>query len=274
MFNRFVLGINFSGIVLFLSLLFISPVAAASANLSRSYKIDSNIPNGSIVSLDTHRSGYVLLANISNDNRLLGVALPSSDSLLAVDPSSTGVQVAINGSVNTLVSTINGNIQVGQQISASPFNGIGMLAPPGSHIIGTAQTTLTKSSNNTVTQRVTDKNGKSQSIKVGFLKLTISVGANNSATAGGSQANFLQRLIKSLTGHTISTVRIVLSIVVAFISLVSLIALIYASIYGSIISIGRNPLAKHAVFRTLASVMAMALLTVAIACITIYFLLR
>jgi len=40
------------------------------------------------------------------------------------------------------------------------------------------------------------------------------------------------------------------------------------------ISIGRNPLAKYAVFRTLGSVLAMAGLTALIAGLTIFFLLR
>jgi hypothetical protein len=257
-----------------LIVLTLSPTNAASANISHSYSATGNIPNGSIVSLELNKTGYVQLANTSNASRLLGVALNSKDSLLAVDPTSGSVQVAINGTVNTLVSTVNGSIKVGDQISASPFNGIGMETSPGMRIIGIAQTAF---GNNTqaTTEQVKDKSGKSHQIKVGYIRLSISVGTNSAGGGGGSgQANFLQKLIKSLTGRTISVIRILLSIMVACISLISLITLIYASIYGSIVSIGRNPLAKHAVFRTLTSVMVMALLTIAIASVTIYYLLR
>jgi hypothetical protein len=250
------------------------PANAASANISHSYSANTSIPDGSIVSLAPNQTGYVQPANTTNASRLLGVALNSKDSLLAVDPTSGGVQVAISGTVNTLVSTVNGNINVGDQISPSPFDGLGMEASAGLKVIGIAQTSFAYNSPQATTEEVKDKSGTSHKIKVGYIRLSIAVGTNTANGAGGSQANYLQKLLKSLTGRTISVIRILLSLMVATISLISLITLIYASIYGSIVSVGRNPLAKHAIFRTLTSVMVMALLTIAIASVTIYYLLR
>jgi hypothetical protein len=262
-----------TGTGIILGIFSLGPANAASANISHSYNGSGNIPNGSIVSLDPSHSGYVELANTSNNSRLIGVALNSKDSLLAVNPTSGTVQVAINGTVNTLVSTVNGNIKVGDQISASPFSGIGMLTTPGMHFIGIAQTNFTNTSPQATVEQVKDKTGVVHKIDVGYIRLSIAIGSNSTSGAG-SNADALQRLIKSLTGQTISVIRIILSIMVACITLVSLVTIIYASIYGSIISIGRNPLAQHAVFRTLTSVMIMALLTITIASVTIYYLLK
>jgi hypothetical protein len=249
--------------------------SAASSNLSHSYQSSEAIPNGSIVSLDPQHTGYVQLANVQNGARLLGVALASKDSLLAVNSGSAPVQVALSGSVNTLVSTLNGDVKVGDQISVSPFGGVGMKTTAGAHVVGIAQTGFSHTSPDATTESVKDKSGTSRNIQVGYVRLSIAIGtASNGATGGGQNLNFLQKLIKSLTGHTISTVRILLSMVVTVISLVSLVTLIYASVYGSIISIGRNPLAQHAVFRTLTSVMIMAVLTVAIASVTVFYLLH
>jgi len=249
-------------------------VSAASANISRSYQAASNIPNGSLVSLDSAHQGFITLANSDNGAKLLGVALPSQDSLLAIDPGNTTVQVALSGTVTTLVSSVNGAIKVGDQISTSPFAGIGMEALPSSHVVGVAQTAFSDTTPGAETEQVKDKDGKTHQIKIGFIRVSIAVGTGASTSGGGSQANFLQRIIKALTGRTISTTRIVLSIIVTLVALVSLITLVYASIYGSIISVGRNPLAKNAVFRTLSMVMVMAIITVAVACITVYYLLR
>jgi hypothetical protein len=249
--------------------------AASSSNLSHSYQSTLPIPDGSIVSVDPKQAGSVQLANIQNGTRLLGVALASQDSLLAVNSGAAPVQVALNGTVNTLVSTLNGDIRVGDQVSVSPFGGIGMESTPGAHVVGVAQTSFTHDSNGATTESVKDKSGKTRQIMLGYVRLSIAIGtAGNGGTGGGQNLNFLQKLIKSLTGHTISTIRILLSIVVTVISLVSLVTLIYASVYGSIISIGRNPLAQHAVFRTLTSVMIMAILTIAIASVTIFYLLH
>jgi hypothetical protein len=257
-----------------LLLLILPGVSAASANISRSYQATSSIPNGSLVSLDPAHQGFVQIADTSNASRLLGVALPSQDSLLAIDPGVTKVQVALSGSVSTLVSTINGDIKLGDQVSVSPFGGIGMAALPGSHLIGVAQTAFSEKTDGVTLEQVKDKVGKTHQIHIGYVKVAISVGTGASTSGGGSQANFLQRLIRSITGKTISTVRIVISLVVATVALVSLVTLVYASIYGSIVSVGRNPLAKNAIFRTLSSVMVMAIVTVAVACVTIYYLLR
>jgi hypothetical protein len=246
---------------------------AASANISHSYQTSGDVPNGSIVSLDTKHSNTVQLANTSNGSRLLGVALASKDSLLAVDSTAGLAQIATSGNVNTLVSTLNGNIKVGDQIGVSPFGGIGMKALTGSPMIGVAQTGFSAGSAGAITRSVKDTAGKAHQIQLGYIRLGLAIGTSGSQ-GGGPQRNALQKLVKSLTGRTISTIRIILSIVVIAISLASLITLIYASVYGSIISIGRNPLAQHAVFRTLTSVMVMAILIIAIACVATFYLLH
>jgi uncharacterized membrane protein YcfT len=98
--------------------------------------------------------------------------------------------------------------------------------------------------------------------------------SSNVVPPKGAKLNFLQRLVKSLTGHTISTARIVVSLIVAFLALVILIDVIHASIYGGLVSIGRNPLAKYAVFRVLIYITVSAGLTTIVAGTIIFFLLR
>jgi len=254
------------------AVLSLTPASASSANISHAYHSPTAIPNGSLVSLDQQRSDYVQLTNVTNGSRLLGVATASQDSLLAVDASSATVQVATSGTVSVLVSTVNGAIHVGDQVAASPFNGIGMKSEPGAHIIGLAQTSFTATSAGVTTQTVTDKAGQQRKIQIGLLRLSIAVGVDNSGV-GGQQLNALQRFVKSVTGRTVSTARVVLSLLIALVALLTLITLIYGAIYGSIVSVGRNPLAKHAIFRTLRTVLAMVLVTAAIATSLIAFLL-
>lgn len=259
------------GVGAILLLLGLAPASASSANISHSYHATTSITNGSIVSLDPQRSDYIQLANTTNGSRLLGVALAGNDSLLAIDATTGTVQVATSGTVNTLASTLNGNINVGDQITVSPFSGIGMKATPGSYVIGLAQTDLNSNSAGATTKEVKDKSGTTSQIRVSYIRLSIASGIS---TATGANLNGLQRLAQSLTGHAESTPRIVLSLVIASVAFVALIVLIYASIYSSIISIGRNPLAKYTVFRTLGAVLGMAVLTATIASLTIFLLLK
>lgn len=250
----------------------LSPAGASSANISHSYHATTAVQEGSILSLDPDKTDFVQLANVTNGSQLLGVAVNSDDSLIAVDAGESTVQVATSGTASALVSTVNGDIKVGDQIAVSAFNGIGMKAKSGSHVIGLAQTDFNSGSAGT-TRQVTNEAGVSKDIRVGYVRLAISITVNNTSS-GVPQPNALQKLAKSLTGHQVSTLRIVLSIVIAIVALIALISLIYGAIYGSIISIGRNPLAKHAVFRSLGSVLVMIVLTAGIAAASIYFLLR
>lgn len=258
---------------LIVTLLGLTTASASSANISHSYQAKEAIPSGSLVSLDAQRSSYVELSNTDNGGRLIGVAVAKNDSLLAVDETNDTVQVATSGTASALVSNLEGDIHVGDEIAVSPFKGIGSKATPGSHIIGLAQTDFSSHSPGAEARKVTDKQGKTQTIYLGFVRLAVGVGTA-STNGGGPELTGLQKLGKSLTGHVISTPRLVVSVIILVVSLVALITLIYSSIYTSIISIGRNPLAKYAVMRSLSRVFAMALLVAILAGILIFFLLR
>jgi hypothetical protein len=260
----------FLSITALLCLFSLAPAAASSANISHSYQAQGDITNGSLVSQVSGQSQEVEAANTENGQRLLGVAVDRQDSLLAVDPDGGSVQVATDGTVNTLVSDVNGDIKAGDQVAVSPFNGIGMKASPGSRIIGLAQTGFTSKNSNSQTQTVTDKQGRNHNISVGLVRLSLAIGT----ASQDSSLSGLQHLAVDLTGHKVSVVRLILSLVIAITALTVLVTLTYGAIYGSIISIGRNPLAKFAVYRTLRSVVGMVVLTAVVAAILIFFLLR
>lgn len=261
-----------AGFALALLTVGLAPAGASSANISHSYHGTGGLHNGSMVSLDPARSDYVEPANLNNSSKLLGVAVDGNDSLIAVDPSPGLVQVATSGNASVLVSTLNGDINVGDAVAVSPFDGVGMKAVAGSRTVGLAQTSFNGSTSGAVTEQVKQKNGKTGSIRVGYVKVNIAIGTN----AGLQTDNLtsLQKFAKNITGHVVSTSRIIISLAVTVVAMLALVTLIYASIYGSIVSVGRNPLAKYAVFRTLGSVLAMALLTTVIAAVIVYFLLR
>jgi hypothetical protein len=261
------------GITGLLLLLSLSPVGAVSANLSRSYTASGPIPNGSLVSLSGQVSDRVEPANSDNGSRLLGVVLQSNDSLLAVDPAANKTQVATSGTADVLVSSLGGSIKVGDEIGVSPFSGIGMKASPGSRVIGLAQSEFKQGSQGAADQTVTDKDGKKARISVGYTRVSIAIATDGTLSAE-ARLNGLQRFAQGLTGHTVSSARVLISLLIAIIALLVLVTLTYAAIYGSIISIGRNPLAKYAVFRTLSSVLGIAFLTAGFAAVSIFFLLK
>jgi hypothetical protein len=261
------------GTLVTLGLLGLTPAGASSANISHSYHSGEVIQNGSLVSLDPQKASDVLLADSSNQTKLFGVAVATNDSLLAVNEGAENVQVATSGTANMLVSTLNGNIGVGDQIGTTPFKGIGAKAQPGDRVIGLAQTAFDGSQEGSIKQFVTDTKGNKTQISIGYVRVNIGLGTVAAASAVDKSTG-LQKFAKSLTGHTVSTVRVVISMVIAIIAFLALVTLIYASIYGGIVSIGRNPLAKYAIMRSLISVLGMAAGMAAVTAFVIFMLLR
>ena len=253
------------------SLLPMASASAASANISKPYHSDQNIPNGSLVSL-VEGSGDIQLANTSNDQNLVGVSLASNQSLLAVNPSPDTVQVATSGSVNVLVSNVNGNISVGDDVAASPFNGVGMKAITGNRVIGTSLTSFNSSTAGASRQTVHESNGDTKTLEVGYVKINIAIGTMNKTSTNFS-IQTLQQFVEGLTGRPISIARLLIGLAITLVAVVTIITLTYASIYGGIVSIGRNPLAKFSVFRTMTSVLTMVIVIALVASAAVYLLL-
>lgn len=255
------------------SLLLGSVALAASPNVSRSFAYQSSqkITAGSLVSLTKSHGSVVQLANTSNGQQLVGVAVDSTDSLLAVNPNLGRVQVATSGSVYVLASTIDGNIAVGDMVAVSPLDGLGMDAKPGDRVIGIAQTELEPTTSGVKTERISDQQGKDYEVSAGKVLVSLNIGTAPSATAN---LNGLQRFARSLTGHVVSTARLVVSLIITVLAFGSLITLVYASIYGGIISIGRNPLARVPVLNAVRDALIMSSFIAILAAVAIFLLLR
>lgn len=246
---------------------------ANAAEIASSYQSNQTISKGSIVSFDTSKENSVVLANTDNATQFAGVAVDPQDTLLSVDPDSGAVHIVTNGSATVLVSDVNGDIKAGDQVVISPFNGVGMKAAPGGRVVGVAQNDFNGDSGQATTAQVTEKSGVSKQVKVGTVQLNLSVGTVI-AQDDDASLNYLQKVTKSITGRTVATYRIVLSIIIALVIIVALIALTYASVYGSIISVGRNPYAKQSILRALSGVLFLAFVMVGFGGAIIYWLLH
>ena len=211
------------------------------------------------------------LANSGNGARLVGVAVDSQDSLLAVDPNLGRVQVATSGSANVLVSDIDGDIAAGDMVAVSPVDGLGMDAKPSDRIVGVAESSFSAKSSGAESRQITDETGHSHQIHVGYVLVNLAVGTAPSATAN---LNGIQKFARSLTGHVVSMTRLIISLTITVLAFGTLITLVYSSIYGGIISIGRNPLAKAQVLRTVRDALLMSSLIAVLATIAVFLLLR
>lgn len=256
-----------------LGLLLLSGSAlAATSDLSRSYDTQGDVQPGNIVSLTSLSSKTVVLANTTNSDRIIGVAVAPEGSLIVINPDVTKVQVTTSGISDVYVSDVNGAIKIGDKVAVSPFDGIGMKSSSGERVIGIAQTAFTDGSSSAMTREVTSKSGVRKTIHIAKVQIQVVIGTDD--TTDLRNLNGLQRTVKSLTGRVVPTIRIVLSMIIALVTLVGLTAIIYSAVYGSITSIGRNPLARASIFRALRQAVLIAVAVLFAAFVFIFFLLR
>jgi hypothetical protein len=247
-----------------------SPVWAASS-IARAFQVDDDsIVTGAVVSLKSGTANTVELATAASADRLLGVAGDSS--LIELSSGKDTIQIVTSGEAKALVSDINGKIKVGDKISASPIAGVGMKTTTSSLIIGTAQADLATVANEA--RDITDKQGKKQTVHIGVISVQVDkVFYESSSTKNSYLAPAVQDFASNLVGHAVSPVRIMIALLLVFLLLIIVTVLLYSAVRSSIISIGRNPLSKSAIWKSMIEVNLTVLGISAFVAIVIYLIL-
>jgi hypothetical protein len=213
---------------------------------------DPNIVSGALVSLKSATANTVELSTTENLDRILGIA--GENALIELSNDNGTVQVITTGEAYALVSDINGDVEVGDKITASPIAGVGMKALTSTLVIGTAQASL--SSVETETRTIRDKEGNSRAVRIGAVP--IQVDKVFYSVPGGGQSSFvpqaLQDFANSIAGRSVSPIRVMIAGFLILFMFITVAILLYSSVRSSIISIGRNPLSEKAVHKSLVQV--------------------
>lgn len=243
--------------------------AAALAPISQEFLSDKPIAQGSIVSLNKDSSENVSTSNMSNVNAIIGVVINGDSSPITLSSNqSNQVQVATSGVIPVLVSDINGPISLGDEITASPIDGVGMKATDNAKVVGIAQGDLASSSNHTQ-QTYTDKQGQKHTILIGQVAVLVDVSYFFKQPDKSVIPPAIQNIANALAGKTVNPLPIIVSLVIFLITMIVVVTLIYTMIHGSIISVGRNPMSQAAIYRNLIQLSALVVVILAVAVIAI-----
>lgn len=247
-----------------------APIAGALTTISESYQTEKQIPVGSIVSLLKNSQTQVEPSLTANVDNLLGVVVNPDSSLLNV---STGVnnqtQIATSGTLNVLVSDINGEIKRGDHITASPLKGLGMLANGNVRVVGIAQGEMTSKRE----QTLKDAEGNDQKVMIGEVPVLINVAYFFKEPEKSIVPAALQNIANSLAGREVKPLPIIISGAIFIVTLIVVMSIIFSMIRHSIISVGRNPMSQSAVYRDVIQLSALVLGILAVATIAIYMVL-
>lgn len=244
--------------------------SAVSTFIAENYSADSQLPLNSLASLKSNSTDKVELSNTGNVDTMVGVVIDRSDASISFSSGEgTQVQVAKSGTLDVLVSNINGAIEQGDYITASPIDGVGMRATGSTKVLGIAQSDL----ENGVIQKIKNDTGGEQEVQVGTATVLISISGYIEESENSFIPRPVQEIANTLAGRTVSPLPILLSIGVFVVTLVIVTIIIYSMVRNGIISVGRNPLSGSAIYRNIIQLSALVLGILIATFILIYFIL-
>lgn len=221
----------------------------AAVQASQVFRItDVNTRNGMLVSL-TKNSGVVEPASDKNKDALIGVVGNTSSD---TNPVAGQISVETEGVVDTLVSTVAGDITVGDRISPSTVVGFGAKNSGDGWIVGIAQGELSAKSNGAVKTTLTDSSGTKQEVYVANIPVLITVMYYSSQDQSEQDKALqipesIQSVADTIAGKRASTMAVVLSFILLLAGITMAGVIVAVSSRKTIESIARQPLAKQAI---------------------------
>ncbi len=221
--------------------------------VTEAYGSDQQLQRGMIVQLKKSDTTKVEATSINTTSQMHGVVVNVNDAPVALSSEGNKTYVAIVGHYDVLVSNQAGPIGAGDYITISALSGIGMKAgSTDSFVLGKALSTFDGKSNVLSTSDIKSANGKSVTVNITRIQVDISVGHNPLQKANEPNLpSFLKKASQAIAGKEVSARRIYISVIVFVISTIAAAILLYGGIRNGLISIGRNPLSKKAIVRSM-----------------------
>ncbi|MEK7153494.1 MAG: hypothetical protein AAB834_06095 [Patescibacteria group bacterium] len=247
-------------------------------NVTQGYQSDQALQKGMIVRLKRGDSTKVEALNQKEVAEMLGVVVASSDAPVSLSTSGVDqeVFVATFGQYDVLVSTQNGPIKEGDFVTISSLSGVGMKASDKQQlVVGKALRTFDDRSEAESVMTLETNKGKKE-VRLGRVVVEVSVAHNPLYEDSGDTAvpKFLAKAVGLVTDRPTSAFRIYASLAAAVFSIIIAGSILYAGVRSGMTAVGRNPLARHSIFRNLIQVTLMALIVFVIGVFAVYLLLR
>lgn len=230
--------------------------AAAAAAISQSYLSDEDLPAGTLVSSQGGQDNRVIPADTTTVDGLIGVAVGENSTSISLERPNDTVQVASTGVTEVFVTDLEGEIKSGDPVTVSPIKGVGMKATSAQKIIGIAQAAATFGE---ATTSVQSEGGKPVNARVGSVAVALQIAYYVPPEEDTIVPKFLRLFAESIAGKEVSLVRLVVSGLILLSSLIAVAVLLFSATHSTMVSIGRNPLARTSIYRGLWQVIAATL---------------
>ena len=253
-------------ICVFISFFSLLPVKTLADGTIRNFKAKGTLQPGMVVSL-VKGSKDTLQALPANSTQLAyGVVVDPSNVPLTVGKSPGQVYAASSGTFLVLVSTQNGAVKSGDYLSASSIGGVAAAATVEQPVV--------------LGRALQDFKGGSAAIfsvngsAVGEVLASISPGNNPKAITLANVPSSLKKVSNTIAGKNVSALRIYGAVLILMIGLAIAGILLLGGIRHGMSAIGRNPLSRKSIYKSLIQVMIVVVLVFIASLMGIYILLK
>lgn len=249
------------------------------APVTQAYLTDASVQLGMIVRLSTKDSTKVEPLEHDDSKHMLGVVVSANQAPLTLSGTQkqAKVYVATYGKYDVLVSNQNGTIQPGDYISISNIDGVGMRADGEEKtIIGKALSGFDGKSDVQGSTTLVSTDGSKTQVALGRIAVQVLVQPNPLQSVGLPSAftNLLSRVGYSVTNKTVNPARLYLALVLFVVAAFIAGILLFGGVRTAITAIGRNPLARKAIYRSLIQVVMSSLIIFILGIFAVYLLLK
>jgi hypothetical protein len=277
-FKIWIVGMSLVAVIFGLRVMPVYAATPSTESIASSYGTDGTLRQGMIVGLKPGSTTKVVPLSRDRMREMLGVVITASDApvTLSGETSVAQVYVATSGQYNVLVSNQNGPIHAGDYVSASSLNGVGMKAEATDQVVlGKASQDFAETKSRETSVATLKSNGGSTTVVVGLVTVNIAVGNNPNVGHGtGDLPGFLQLSSNNIAGKPVAAARVYLSLAVLLITAFIAGSLAYGGVRNTVVSIGRNPLAKRSITKGLLQIVLVSVIIFIIGLFAVYLLLR
>jgi hypothetical protein len=251
------------------------PAVVSAQAVTQGYNADNSIQQGMLVKLKDKDKNSVEPVTDATLGKLQGVVVAANDAPVTLSTTSNQQQVfvATSGRYQVLVSNQNGTIKAGDNVTVSALAGIGMKAGTTQSLVAGKAVEGFDGKKNSVGSAKLKSNG--QTVSLGRIQLDISIARNPLALNQDVHVTgWLQHVGDTISSKPVNPVRLYGALVVLIISIITAGSMMYSGVHTSMVAVGRNPLAKKSILRSLLIVVVVSLVVVVVGLSAVYLLLK
>lgn len=257
------------------SLIFVSqthPIFAQS--LTQGYSTDESLQRGMLVKLSKTDGTKVTYLTSDSVEEMFGVVVTRSDSPITVTGEGQQVYISNSGQYEVLVSDQNGTVGIGDYVTISALAGVGMKAGSTQQLVlGKSVSGFDPNKGSLSTTKIKTSSGE-QTVHLGLTTVDIDITRNPLLKGEAQVPTALRKVAEGLAQKEVAANRIYVAAGIMILTALISMVVLYAGIRSAMIALGRNPLSRKTIIRSMIQVVIISLIIFLAGIFGVYLLLK